>query len=281
MSELAEILPTQIEESKIQLLEQAMLQEEQVDCPVTHKFGPGIYIREVFLPAGAYVVGHHHNDEHLNIMLTGRLKFFGKDGKWEELEAPQTFTSPAGRKVAFVYEDTIWQNIYATDKKDGEEIENQILTKSITWEESQKYNNLQLTFDHSEDFKDYYQAIKEFGLYHETVREISLNEDDQIDFPYGDYSVQVSKSTIEGKGLFATAAFEEGDIIAPARLDNMRTPAGRFINHSKKPNAFFVSDDNNDIYVVAGKDIVGCKGGVLGEEITVDYRQALNLSNRG
>lgn len=281
MSELAEILPTQIEESKIQLLEQAMLQEEQVDCPVTHKFGPGIYIREVFLPAGAYVVGHHHNDEHLNIMLTGRLKFFGKDGKWEELEAPQTFTSPAGRKVAFVYEDTIWQNIYATDKKDGEEIENEILTKSITWEEAQKYNNLQLTFDHSEDFKDYYQAIKECGLDHQTLRDISLNEDDQIDFPYGSYSVQVSKSTIESKGLFATAAFEEGDIIAPARLDNMRTPAGRFINHSKKPNAFFVSDDNNDIYVVAGKDIVGCKGGVLGEEITVDYRQALNLSNRG
>lgn len=281
MSELAEILPTQIEESKIQLLEQAMLQEEQVDCPVTHKFGPGIYIREVFLPAGAYVVGHHHNDEHLNIMLTGRLKFFGKDGKWEELEAPQTFTSPAGRKVAFVYEDTIWQNIYATDKKDGEEIENEILTKSITWEEAQKYNNLQLTFDHSEDFKDYYQAIKECGLDHQTLRNISLNEDDQIDFPYGSYSVQVSKSTIEGKGLFATAAFEEGDIIAPARLDNMRTPAGRFINHSKKPNAFFVSDDNNDIYVVAGKDIVGCKGGVLGEEITVNYRQALNLSNRG
>ena len=281
MSELAEILPTQIEESKIQLLEQAMLQEEQVDCPVTHKFGPGIYIREVFLPAGAYVVGHHHNDEHLNIMLTGRLKFFGKDGKWEELKAPQTFTSPAGRKVAFVYEDTIWQNIYATDKKDGEEIENEILTKSITWEEAKKYNNLQLTFDHSEDFKDYYQAIKEFGLDHQTVRDISLNEDDQINFPYGSYSVQVSKSTIEGKGLFATGAFEEGDIIAPARLDNMRTPAGRFINHSKKPNAFFVSDDNNDIYVVAGKNIAGCKGGVLGEEITVDYRQALNLSNRG
>lgn len=281
MGELAEILPTQIEESKIQLLEQVMLQEDQVDCPVTHKFGPGIYIREVFLPAGAYVVGHHHNNEHLNIMLTGRLKFFGKDGEWEELEAPQTFTSPAGRKVAFVYEDTIWQNIYATDKKDGEEIENEILTKSITWEEAQKYNNLQLTFDHSEDFKDYYQAIKEFGLDHETVREISLNEDDQIDFPYGDYSVQVSKSTIEGKGLFATASFKEGDIIAPARLDNMRTPAGRFINHSKNPNAFFVSDNNNDIYVVAGKDIVGCKGGVLGEEITVDYRQVLNLSNRG
>lgn len=96
MTQLANVLPKEIDASKVEVLEGAALKEEQVDCPVTHKFGPGIYIREVFLPAGAFVIGHHHNSEHMNVMLTGRIKFFGENNKWVELEAPQTFVAPAG-----------------------------------------------------------------------------------------------------------------------------------------------------------------------------------------
>lgn len=280
MQDLVNPLPKDIESAKIEQVEYAMLQEEQVDCPVTHKFGPGIYIREVFLPAGIYAIGHYHNKEHMNIMLTGRIKFFGSDGEWVELKAPQTFVAPAGRKVAFVFEDTIWQNIYATDKTDADEIEKEILTTSMTFEDHNKYNNLQLTYDHAEDFNDYYEAIKDFGFSHEQVREISLEEKDQIPFPYGEYKVQVKESKIEGKGLFATANFEEGDVIAPARIDDMRTPAGRYINHSKNPNAFFVRDEENNVFVIAAKNITGYRGGIIGEEITVDYRQAMSLSQR-
>jgi hypothetical protein len=32
----------------------------QTDCPVTHHFGPGVYIREVKIPAGSLVLGHKH-----------------------------------------------------------------------------------------------------------------------------------------------------------------------------------------------------------------------------
>lgn len=280
MNEIANPLPKQITPEKIEKVESCMLKEEQVDCPVTHKFGPGIYIREVFLPAGSYVVGHHHNHEHMNIMLTGRIKFFGSGNEWTELKAPQTFVAPAGRKVAFVHEDTIWQNIYSTDEKDPDKLEEELLSTSMTFQEAQKYNNLQLEYDHVEDFEDYYKAIKEFGFTHEQVREISLEEKDQIDFPYNEYKVQVKDSRIEGKGMFATANFEEGDVIAPARIDGMRTPAGRYINHSKKPNAFFVTDEQNNVFAVAGKNISGYRGGIIGEEITVDYRQAMRLSEK-
>jgi len=213
-------------------------------------------------------------------MLTGRIKFFGSDNEWTELEAPQTFVSPAGRKVAFVHEDTIWQNIYATDEKDPDKLEKELLTTSMTFQEDKKYNNLQLTYNHVEDFEDYYKAIKEFGFTHEQVREISLEESDQIPFPYGEYKVQVKDSKIEGKGMFATANFEEGDVIAPARINEMRTPAGRYINHSKAPNAFFVRDEQNNVFAVAGKSISGYRGGIIGEEITVDYRQAMRLSEK-
>ena len=35
-------------------LEKEMLEMPQADCPVAHHFGPGIYIREVTLPAGIF-----------------------------------------------------------------------------------------------------------------------------------------------------------------------------------------------------------------------------------
>ena len=38
--------------------------------------------------------------------------------------------------------------------------------------------------------------------------------------------------------------------------------------------------DNGNIDLVAIKDISGCCGGDLGEEITIDYRQAVSLAIR-
>ena len=68
------------------------------------------------------------------------------------------------------------------------------------------------------------------------------------------------------------------ELIAPARIDGKRTPAGRFTNHSKTPNAEMVLSGNGDIFLFAKQSISGCKGGNVGAEITVDYRQAMALS---
>jgi SET domain-containing protein len=78
--------------------------------------------------------------------------------------------------------------------------------------------------------------------------------------------------------MFATGDFLPEEHIAPGRFAGMRTPAGRYTNHSKNPNARFVLLDNNDVVLIASKEIYGCKGGENGEEITVDYRQALSLA---
>ena len=60
-------------EADVERLEAAFLQEQQVDCPVHHHFGPGVYVREVVLPTGSYIIGHRHNSPHLNIMLEGHI----------------------------------------------------------------------------------------------------------------------------------------------------------------------------------------------------------------
>jgi hypothetical protein len=42
-----------------------------------------------------------------------------------------------------------------------------------------------------------------------------------------------------------------------------------------------VKRPNGDIDLVATRQIAGCTGGQPGEEITIDYRQALRLSGIG
>lgn len=273
-------LPSLITEEKIQTVERGFLEQEQVDCPVVHRFGPGIYIREVHIPAGTMSIGHYQTTEHLNVMLKGKVIMINADGSKITVEAPQTFVSPPGRKVGVILEDMIWQNIYATDETDIEKLEATYLKKSITFNEHLKAQNMLLTYDNSEEHEDYYKAIAEFGFDHKTVREQTEDTSDQIPFPLGGYKVMVANSKIDGKGLFATGNFKEGEVIAPTRIDGKRTPAGRYTNHSKKPNAVMVLKDNGDVDLVATRDISGCKGGQTGEEITVDYRQVLSLSIR-
>jgi hypothetical protein len=265
---------------KVQILESTFLKQPQVDCPVVHRFGPNIYIREVTIPAGSLSIGHYQKTTHLNNMLTGRVTIINEDGSHTELIAPQTFVSKPGRKIGYIHETIVWQNIYATDETDVEKLEAMFLDKSQTWQEHQKNQQLLLSFDHSEDIADYYAAIADYGFDQETVQQQVQNLDDQCDFPLGGYKVMVAPSKIDGKGLFATGNFKIDEIIAPARINGLRTPAGRFTNHSKNPNAKMILLDNGDINLVSNMIIDGCKGGNLGNEITIDYRQALSLTIR-
>lgn len=262
----------------ITALETAMLQSEQVPCAVSHHFGPGLYIREVSMPSGTLAIGHHQKREHLNVMLKGRVLMLRDDGSVLELCAPQVFIGSPGRKVGYVLEDIVWQNIYATEERDIDILESLFIEKSDAW----KYNATQKmameSLKHAGDREDYRAVLLETGFSHETAVTQSENEEDQTEFPNGYWRVRVQESPIQGMGLFSTYPINAGEIIAPARIGGLRTPAGRFTNHSKTPNAIMVRKEDGDIDLVAAKRIEGCCGGDAGEEITIDYRQALRLS---
>jgi hypothetical protein len=232
------------------------------------------------IPADTFVIGHKQKMPQLNIMLAGHIILTNEDGTRTELVAPQVFVGPPGRKIAYAVETVIWQNIYPTTETDVATLEATYLDKSYSWQIAQRDQQMLLSFSHAEDIADFHLAIAEYGLDPDTVRRISEDPSDQIPFPVGSYKVMVGPSPIEGKGLFATAAIAEGEMIAPGRLDGMRTPAGRYTNHSKRPNAVAALADNGDIHLFATCDIVGCKGGDLGDEITLDYRQGLSLASR-
>ena len=267
---------TVVTEQKVQTLEAEFLKQEQVDCPVVHRFGPGIYIREVFIPAGTLSIGHAQKTTHLNVMLKGRVMMINANGSKTEMVAPTTFVAEPGRKIGYILEDMVWQNIYATDLKNADDVEAYFIEKSEDWrlDHEAKFAAEQTT--RAADRIDYLTLIEEAGFNPEVVRQQVENPDDQI---WIDSAItRVSESPIEGKGLFVTSPVKAGDVICPARIDGMRTQAGRFTNHSLFPNAKMVAKPNGDIDLVALVDFEGCKGGSIGVEATIDYRQALALS---
>lgn len=119
----------------MQAAESAMLKLPQAHCPVTNRFAPGIYWREIEIPAGAIALGHKHKTEHLNVLLSGRVRVLC-DGQVKELVAPQVFSSPPGtRKIVFALEPTRWANIHAnpTDEHDMEKLELIFIEKSAAF----------------------------------------------------------------------------------------------------------------------------------------------------
>ena len=261
----------------VEKMEGFMLTHEQASCPVIHRFGPGVYIREVMIPAGTLAVGHHQNFEHTNVMLKGRVTILNDDGTTTELIAPTIFVGKPGRKVGYIHEDIVWLNVYATDETDVEKLESTFITKSDTWSAGQIEDKIKLLQHHS-DRDDYDQMLTDLGVTEQIVRSQSENTQDMTSLPHGSYKIKVGPSKIEGNGLFATAAIASGEVIAPARIDGLRTIAGRFTNHSSRPNAMMARASGSDINLVAIQDIEGCRGGLDGDEITIDYRQAYELT---
>lgn len=109
-------------------------QFDQVECPLKHHFAPGTYGREIFLPAGSFVVGKIHKHAHLNIVSRGRCTVATEFGvvDIDATQSPVTFTSEAGTKRAlYVHEDTVWTTIHLTNSTDLAEIEREIIAPTF------------------------------------------------------------------------------------------------------------------------------------------------------
>jgi hypothetical protein len=118
-------------EKKLGTLYEATAAQPQVQCEEKHHFGPNIYIKEVTMPAGALIIGKHHRMEHLCNMVSGRMYILQDDGSKKELVAPMTFMAKPGRKVAYIVETVVFQNIYSTSETDIEKLENMCVDNSI------------------------------------------------------------------------------------------------------------------------------------------------------
>ena len=103
------------------------------DCPVIHTFGGGMYVREVFIPAGTMLTGKLHRHEHPNFLMEGKVSMITEDGGVIVMEGPQSLMSPIGCKRAlFVHTPTWWITVHLNPNDHTEyndELEDEIIAK--------------------------------------------------------------------------------------------------------------------------------------------------------
>lgn len=116
---------------KIVRLQESMSAFPQVECPVRHTFAPGLYAREMTIPAGVTAVGAIHKTEHITTISKGRILLMTDNGI-EEICAPYTGVSKAGiKRAAYALEETIMTCYHPTDETDLDKLA-ELLTDCTT-----------------------------------------------------------------------------------------------------------------------------------------------------
>jgi len=111
-------------------------------CPLKHTFSDGIYVREIFIPAGMFIVGKIHKHDHPNFLLSGEVTVVTEDGI-EDLKGPLSIISKAGTKRAlYAVTDLVWVTVHAnpTNTEDLNELEKEIIAP--TYLDYEKFKQL-------------------------------------------------------------------------------------------------------------------------------------------
>jgi len=109
------------------LLKQEFPEPWEQDFPVEHIFAPGLYARQMTIPAGGLIIGKIHRHAHVNTISKGRVFVVTEFGK-DELCAPVTFVSqPGTKRIVVAQEETIWTTYHPTDETELEKIEDYVI----------------------------------------------------------------------------------------------------------------------------------------------------------
>jgi hypothetical protein len=110
---------------RIDQLEAAIIDNlPAIDCPVKHLFAKGMYIREIFIPAGVLATSKIHKTQHPFTISKGKVLISDGDGTWVKREAPFTGITKAGsRRVVAVIDDCTWTTYHAYRSITGQENE--------------------------------------------------------------------------------------------------------------------------------------------------------------
>lgn len=126
-----------------------LVQIDGADLPLTHNFSDGVYVREIFMPKGMFVVGHVHKTKHLNIVQTGEAMVW-MNGEVKKIKAPFTFESDVGvRKVLYILDDMFWSTVHVTEETDLEKLKGELIDLDAN-------ENFEVNFDKiSQDLIEY------------------------------------------------------------------------------------------------------------------------------
>ena len=123
-----------IKDVEIRLLQsERSLKGEELDYfnPLKHSFANGLYIREVFNPAGELLVTKIHKYSHPFFLLKGQMTIMSEDGE-KTIQAPHYGITKAGTKrIIYAHTDCIFVTVHATNETDVDKIEEEIIAKNF------------------------------------------------------------------------------------------------------------------------------------------------------
>tara|TARA_R100001082_G_scaffold110517_1_gene90659 strand:+ start:322 stop:888 length:567 start_codon:yes stop_codon:yes gene_type:complete len=99
--------------------------------PLKHKFCDGLYIREIFNPAGQLLVTKIHKKDNAYFLMKGKMTIMSEDGE-VTIQAPYYGITKAGTKrIIYVHEDCIFITVHPTDAKNVKDAEEDIIAKNF------------------------------------------------------------------------------------------------------------------------------------------------------
>ncbi len=108
-------------------------------APLTHSFAKGVYVREMNMPEGTYVVGKIHKRDHIWFLLEGYIMVATEESV-EQYEAPCYIKSTGGTKrVILALEDTRFVNIHPNPSNTEDLLELEKYNVALTYEEYEEY----------------------------------------------------------------------------------------------------------------------------------------------
>jgi hypothetical protein len=99
-----------------------------IDCPLEHRFTPGLYSRQMFVPHGTILTSKIHKTTHQFIVSTGELSVWTENEGVVRMKAPyHGVTVPGTRRVMFAHADSVWTTFHPIEETDLDVIEDKLI----------------------------------------------------------------------------------------------------------------------------------------------------------
>lgn len=119
-------------QAQVDTLEQKIMGMPPADCPVVHRFTPGLYIREILMRRNTLITSKIHLTEHPYVISKGVVDVFIEGVGWKRYAAPfMGITKPYTRRILVIEEDTLWTTFHPnpTNETDLAKLEEQLILR--------------------------------------------------------------------------------------------------------------------------------------------------------
>lgn len=100
----------------------------QGEYPLVHRFTPGLYTREVHVPAGHLVLTKIHKTEHPFVVLQGEASVWTEDAGVVHVKAGHLgITKPGTRRLVYCRTDVVWATFHPSEETDLMKLEAQLI----------------------------------------------------------------------------------------------------------------------------------------------------------